>query len=304
LTRAIEKIRVGDRVASIGDEGCADVPTDRGDWRLVHLEMPNPDGSGDLVVAQLARPSTWLRDRRAIVGVVVALVLPEIGLSGAARVAAIDSMPPIVEGDGCVVTGTFAHDNGFVRELVLDDGTTYRATDRHPFYSADRGAWHALRDLHEGEHLRTEEGERTIARIDVVPGIHRVFNLEVERQHNYLVGDEGLWAHNTNPGCAAPPPGGGGVDNATHASTRTGRRGNPIDVARGTNAPATIGERRYTGHALDQMQGRGLTPTVVENAIEHGAREAGNRTGTFVHTFDNVQVVVNGAGDVVTAITR
>ncbi|WP_260466945.1 hemagglutinin repeat-containing protein [Enterobacter cloacae] len=36
------------------------------------------------------------------------------------------------------------------------------------------------------------------------------------------------------------------------------------------NQPATISNREYSGHALDRMQDRGVTPSVVENTIKNG----------------------------------
>jgi hypothetical protein len=98
--------------------------------------------------------------------------------------------------------------------------------------------------------------------------------------------------------------GGGLVDDAVRASTPVGRRGAPLTVPPGTNAPATIGGRNFTGHALDQMQSRGFTPTVVENAIQHGARTPGNQAGTFQHVFEGVRVITNEAGGVITVIPR
>ncbi len=40
------------------------------------------------------------------------------------------------------------------------------------------------------------------------------------------------------------------------------------------NTPEKIGDREYSGHALDQMQNRGLTPTVVEDTIKNGVKSA------------------------------
>jgi len=37
-----------------------------------------------------------------------------------------------------------------------------------------------------------------------------------------------------------------------------------------------MNERRY-----NEVQSRGFTPTVVENAIHHGVRTAGNQPGTL-----------------------
>jgi hypothetical protein len=69
------------------------------------------------------------------------------------------------------------------------------------------------------------------------------------------------------------------------------------------NAPANIGGRTYTGHALDQMQNRGLTPSVVENAVSTGASRAGNTTAEirYFDSANNVSVVLDRAsGRVVT----
>ncbi|WP_162286324.1 DUF4258 domain-containing protein, partial [Pantoea stewartii] len=67
------------------------------------------------------------------------------------------------------------------------------------------------------------------------------------------------------------------------------------------NQPGTISNREYSGHALDRMQDRGITPSVVENAIKNG-KSTPSRGGTTVH-FDSeskVSVVTNESGKVVT----
>ena len=89
------------------------------------------------------------------------------------------------------------------------------------------------------------------------------------------------------------------------ASTPTGQRGSPIEVNPGSNAPTTIGGREYSGHALDRMQGRGVPPSAVEDAIQNGARLPGNSPGTFVHAGANGVIVVTGnGGRVITVISR
>ena len=72
------------------------------------------------------------------------------------------------------------------------------------------------------------------------------------------------------------------------ASIPTGQLGEPMTVQSGTNAPATIGEFDYTGHALDQMQARGLVPSVVEDTIANGAVSSG-REGAIVYATDQSQ---------------
>ena len=89
------------------------------------------------------------------------------------------------------------------------------------------------------------------------------------------------------------------------ASTPTGSRDNPMEVEDGTNSPETIGDREYSGHALDRMQGRGIPPSAVEESIANGQRGEGNTPGTTTHTdsTNGVKTVTNENGKVVTVIT-
>ncbi|GAA6121151.1 hypothetical protein Acidovoranil_32560 [Acidovorax sp. FG27] len=88
-------------------------------------------------------------------------------------------------------------------------------------------------------------------------------------------------------------------------STPTGRRGNPLDVTPGANSPTNIGGRDYSGHSLDRMQGRGILPSAVEDAINNGTKSPGNTPGTTVNNGSNGVVVITGTGGrVVTVIPR
>ncbi|WP_176358083.1 hypothetical protein [Mycobacterium persicum] len=64
-------------------------------------------------------------------------------------------------------------------------------------------------------------------------------------------------------------------------STPTGQRGGPMDVRPGTNAPTTIDGRSFSGHALDQMQGRGIPVSVVENALQTVCVRQAEEAGQF-----------------------
>jgi hypothetical protein len=70
------------------------------------------------------------------------------------------------------------------------------------------------------------------------------------------------------------------------------------------NSPTTINGRDYTGHGLDRMQGRGVTPSVVEDAIQNGVPTPGNTPGTTVYTGPNVTVVTGSGGQVITVIPK
>jgi RHS repeat-associated protein len=80
-----------------------------------------------------------------------------------------------------------------------------------------------------------------------------------------------------------------------------GRQSRPIEIRPGTNSPAEIGGRPYSGHALDRMQGRGIPPSAVEDAIANGKSVAGRGGSTIHYSPENhISVVVGGNGRVVT----
>lgn len=69
------------------------------------------------------------------------------------------------------------------------------------------------------------------------------------------------------------------------------------------NAAGTAGNRQYSGHAFDQMQNRGLTPSVVDDAIVSGTRTpAGDGVSAYTSSANNVTVIVDDAtGRIITA---
>ncbi|WP_194714289.1 RHS repeat-associated core domain-containing protein [Noviherbaspirillum soli] len=98
---------------------------------------------------------------------------------------------------------------------------------------------------------------------------------------------------------------GGGKFENTPASTPVGKRGSPLEIKDGTNSPTNINDRQYSGHALDRMQGRGVPPSAVEDAIQNGVKAAGNKPGANAYTSgeNGIQVIVNDSGRVVTVKT-
>jgi len=82
------------------------------------------------------------------------------------------------------------------------------------------------------------------------------------------------------------------------------RRGNPMNALK-TNDPSVINNRLYTGHALDQMQGRGFVPSVVEDAINNPTIIApGNLPNTIEYYNSQIKVITNTNGDVITVIPQ
>jgi len=94
------------------------------------------------------------------------------------------------------------------------------------------------------------------------------------------------------------------------ASAPSGRYGKSPDGAnrqlvnprtRARNRPDDINGRRYAGHALDQMQDRGLPPSVVEDAIRHSCVTIQGIFTKYEGTNNGKTVIVNNiSGHVIT----
>jgi hypothetical protein len=88
------------------------------------------------------------------------------------------------------------------------------------------------------------------------------------------------------------------------ATSPVGISGNPMIIQPGTNAPTTIDNIDYSGHAIDQMQGRGIPSSVVKNTIKNG-QQFSTRAGTtgYYEPVNNVRVITNSStGRVITVI--
>lgn len=94
-----------------------------------------------------------------------------------------------------VVTGVMQRWTNSLVEIEAG-GTVVRATAEHPFWTSEGGWTHAI-DLEVGEHLVSAEGnELRIDRIVLRNERTAVYNLEVETDHNYFVGSDGILVHN------------------------------------------------------------------------------------------------------------
>ena len=107
-------------------------------------------------------------------------------------------------------------------------------TSTHPVYSQDRSAFVPVGSLAIGERVRTADGWALVETLTRERGDGQtVCNLEVEKDHTFLVGELGLVSHNDSAvggrgGCAVGSRGGTYV--LTHPVSgqvmRTGRTGN------------------------------------------------------------------------------
>lgn len=80
-----------------------------------------------------------------------------------------------------------------------------------------------------------------------------------------------------------------------------GRLGSPIRVIPGTYSSTEVDGLQYTGHAIEEMAGRGVPPSVVQNTIGIGAISPGyDGATTYYDAGNDVTVILNPDGSVKT----
>jgi hypothetical protein len=87
------------------------------------------------------------------------------------------------------------------------------------------------------------------------------------------------------------------------ASTPTGQKGSPMNVPKGTNTNTVIGGRQYLGHALDEMQSEGITPSVVENTIKNGNWRLEGTDKVYYDPVNKIKVVTISETGAVKTVT-
>ncbi len=198
ITQPIETIRVGQRVLGTNpkrDEVEAFEEPDPKTWRTIEVEQIKPNGKK--LYATLLRPLEWIEEELDPETNTIELDLPELGAEGTARVLRIGPCPPIASGPGHFVTATFKHEPDGELLTVTVGNDEIGCTANHPFWSEDR------QDFVEAGRLRV--GERVCTRLEQVaavvaikprPPTDWVYNLEVQGEHVYEVGPNGVLVHN------------------------------------------------------------------------------------------------------------
>jgi hypothetical protein len=164
--------------------------------RLLRLVLDY--GGGDGVTIELLRPPGW---QAAVVGGVVWLDMPEMGAVGWARVLAVDPCPELEEGTGALITGWFRHRRGRIYELRVEGSDVpVGLTGAHPVWSVDRAAWVPAIELEIGERLSGRNGPARLLSRVMRAEPEPVYNLEIEGDHCFRVGEQGLLVHNASAG--------------------------------------------------------------------------------------------------------
>jgi hypothetical protein len=128
--------------------------------------------------------------------------MPEQGTIGNATVEAVD--PVLVfkranEAGVRMITGTFRHSEGWCGDLKLKgESKPIGVTPGHLLWSEDRQDWISVGDLEPGETVKTLKGTTTVESYTLRNGPESVYNLEVEHDHVYRVGEQGILVHNTS----------------------------------------------------------------------------------------------------------
>jgi hypothetical protein len=174
-------------------------------WKWVKLELTKENGTISRIT--IRRPNWWIKQSNADkIGNQVSLFLPEMGISGTATVKKIspsqlDTRLWDEERKGDYIsqplTGKFEHESDDVWNYYfqgLDE--PIGATSVHPFWSEDRQNWVAVGDLKIGEKVKAKKISTKLVKKQKVEGRQKVYNLEVYREHNFLVTKEGLLVHN------------------------------------------------------------------------------------------------------------
>ena len=184
---SIDSLEIGDRVQTY-QEGQKTLSSSRLYVASLSLE------SGVKSVRVLGTREYLLRKGLFRVDASVLVQLPEVGIEGLARVVSLDIVE-VPEGPGRVVMTTLTSASNDVYEMGFgEEVAPLRVTGSHPLYSLDRDDW--VRELQVGERLQTAAGAVSVEALEKVRGTFRVYNLEVEGDHEFLVGDALVRAHN------------------------------------------------------------------------------------------------------------
>ncbi|MGF1507935.1 MAG: RHS repeat-associated core domain-containing protein [Myxococcota bacterium] len=201
LAVPIEEVEVGDRVET--ERGGDTILTLEEPWYRAEFVLVDESDSEQVYDIEILRPEGWFEANEVFEpGDEAWLEFDEIGARGFARATGLSSfnLSPTTKEPGRLVLSTISNANNDVYEVsFVEGGEALRGTGAHPLYSLDRDDWVRVRDLQVGERLQTAEGAVTVEALEKVRGVHRVYNLEVEGDHEYLVGEAGVRAHNTCP---------------------------------------------------------------------------------------------------------
>ncbi len=203
LVVPIEQVPLGSRIATKNPEAFgAENPipdAHESTWRLLSAEIEREDGAR--VEVELLRPVAWIEEQAFTPGARIYLRLEELNVAGWATIRAVDPCPTLSNGHGNLVTGRFVTRGATnLVEATFSDGTVLNGTSIHPVWSLDRMDWIPLGELAIGEHVYSNDGPLHLVEHTAHSQPTDVYNIEVDCEHVYQVGDAGILVHNTCAG--------------------------------------------------------------------------------------------------------
>jgi len=205
VLKTIETITIGERVAwaenpaepfdeTLGRE------VDPATWRKITLR---PDEHSRVV---LLRPQWWIDERVDRTSGRLAVSVPEVGIAGDVEVVSIGPCPPLAQGRGPIVIGTFQHEApGTILLTISGLAEPIRCTPNHAIWSHDRQQFVEAQSLRPSELVATRYGPHHVTSVTPHAPAATVYNLEILGQHVYQVSPVGVLVHNASPSGSGIP---------------------------------------------------------------------------------------------------
>ncbi|WP_414707197.1 AHH domain-containing protein [Rhodopirellula sp. UBA1907] len=109
----------------------------------------------------------------------------------------VEPCPPLSDGHGNLVTGRFVTRGATnLVEATFSDGTILNGTSIHPVWSLDRLEWVPLGELEIDEQVHSNDGPLQLVSSVFHHQPTDVYNIEVDCEHVYQVGNAGILVHN------------------------------------------------------------------------------------------------------------
>ena len=199
FTVPIEEVPLGSRIATKNPEPWtvtrSVAPGDEANLRVIVAEVLRDDGTH--VGIELLRSVECINQLGLVENSRLYMELAELNVAGWVQVHSIEPCPPLCEGPGNLVTGRFVTVQAAnIVRATFSDGTIITGTDIHPVWSLDKQDWVPLGELSFGEHVHSNAGPLSLIDREVITRPQDVYNIEVDGEHVYQVGDSGVLVHN------------------------------------------------------------------------------------------------------------
>ena len=258
----IEDIRCGMRVPAFNPEisvaeresDADSIGIDPETWRLVHLRLEKEDGT-HLDIESL-QPVSWLESVGAKVGSSIEFHVPELTSTSIAEVIGVETCPELSAGPDRLVTATYRHESAKIIDITVEGDETIGTTANHPFWCVNTQSFVEADQLEVGQQLKTIDGTAvSITSITPRGPPESVFNVEVEFEHVYFVGNSALLVHNAK--------GYSFSSKATELADRLGKSAKGI-LRRGRIAGTRGLLHSYDRHAAEWFARHGGTPNLAK----------------------------------------